>query len=92
VSRGQSVERRGGDSNPRSRFTPLTGLANRSSNDASADEPRDCDDVVSSVAFYVALLNESPELAAVARAWRELPRIVKVGISAMVQAAARDRD
>ena len=29
ASRGQSLERRGGDSNPRNRFTPFTGLANR---------------------------------------------------------------
>jgi len=63
-------------------------LANRSSNDASSNQPSTCGDANCSVAFYVALLErEMPDLAAVVKAWNHLRPAVKAGIVAMVKAA-----
>src|SRR5262245_27436306 len=56
-----AMEWRGRDSNPRYRFTPYTGLANRLCYSASGDEPTTCENPVNCVAVGVALLEqESP--------------------------------
>ena|SRR6478736_6000157 len=85
------VERRGRDSNPRYRFTPYTGLANRNSDSATVDQPSTCENAADCVACYVALLErENPDLAAVVKGWNDLPPAVRAGIVAMVTAARRD--
>ena len=76
---------------PRAGFEPTTpGLGNRKDISTSGEGSTSCETPVDCVAVCVALLEqESPDLAAVVKDWKALPKAVKAGILAMIGAATK---
>ena len=69
-------------------MNPLNGLANRSTCDVSPDKSSTSEPADDHLASCLALLAEkSPDLAAVVKAWPDLPEAVRAGIVAMVKAS-----
>ena len=84
------LERRGGDSNPRGRFTQPNGLANRSHEWARPLKNKEKTSHQRSLApsGIHDTCQTDPDLTLVNASWDRLPAAVKAGIVAMVQAAS----
>jgi len=67
---------------------PTYGLGNRRGLSPSSSSITTCDDAENVLAFCLAFFDrESPDVAAVLRAWSTLPEPVREGILAMVKAS-----
>ena len=69
------------------------GLLNRPTSDVTPFQSSTSESSPGDLASYLALLSEkSPDLAAIVKAWPDLPEAVKAGIVAMVKAADAGRE